>query len=305
MSLTSFIKIPEVSAKFRSDFKLPSVKLEGEIKAPPITTNYPLMGTAFDYLMRFYLERINKNAIADHWVAENSVAMLNAMSQVAKKKSKTPKKLLPSKQKIMEEFRDVSSQIIAASNKMSELMDDAKRIHAVYLKNGDLNSDILKTSIVLAQMDAFYRSGNIHPNLGSVEEGDIADLRNLISLVSPDIFKSRKLCVLNPTFGYGSELVGGADADLIIDNTLIDIKTTKYLSFTQEHYNQLIGYYILSKLGRLNDSMDVPIHNIGIYFSRHGILHTITSDHIEDNPNFPKFVTWFEKTAKIEFKKNG
>lgn len=303
MSLTSFIKIPEVSTKFRSDFKLPSVKLEGEIKAPPVTTNYALMGTAFDYLMRFYLERINKNAIADHWVAENSVSMLNAMSQVAKKKSKIPENLLPAKQKIMEEFKDVSAQIITASNKMNELIDDAKKTHDVYLKNGELSDEIFKTSIVLAQMDSFYRSGNIHPNLGSVEEGDIADLRNLISIVRQDIFKSKKLCVLNPTFGYGSELVGGADADLIIDNTLIDIKTTKYLSFTQEHYNQLIGYYILSKLGKLNDSMDVPIHRIGIYFSRHGILHTITSDQIEDNPNFPKFVTWFEKTAKVEFKK--
>lgn len=56
VSLTSFIKIPEVSEKFRNEFRLSPVKLEGEIKAKPVTTNYSLVGTAFDYLMRFYLE---------------------------------------------------------------------------------------------------------------------------------------------------------------------------------------------------------------------------------------------------------
>ena len=56
MSLTSFLKIKEVKAKFRETFKKPSIKLEGEILAPPQTKNYGLVGTAFDYLMRFVLE---------------------------------------------------------------------------------------------------------------------------------------------------------------------------------------------------------------------------------------------------------
>lgn len=51
MSLTSFLKIKEVKAKFRETFKKPSFKLEGEIIAHPQTKNYGLVGTAFDYLM--------------------------------------------------------------------------------------------------------------------------------------------------------------------------------------------------------------------------------------------------------------
>ena len=144
----------------------------------------------------------------------------------------------------------------------------------------------------------------MYPNLGIVEEGDIKDLRNLISLVDLDLFKAKNHCYLNPTFGYGSELVGGADADLIVDDTLIDVKTTKFLSFTQEQYNQLIGYYILSKLGKINESKDIPISRIGIYFSRHGILHTISADDIENNPGFPKFVRVFEKLATAIFNSN-
>lgn len=283
MSLTSFIKIPEVNEKFRSEFRLAPVKLEGEIKAKPVTTNYPLVGTAFDYLMRFYLERMNKNAITKHWVAENSVVILDVMCKAEK--------------------QNATTDMLEASKKMKLLMNEAKKTHDNYLGSGELDDNIIRTSIILAQMDAFYRSGMIYPQLGSVERGDITDLRNLISLVDERTFKSKSLCLLNPTFGYGSTLVGGADADLIIDETLIDIKTTKNLSFSQENYNQLIGYYILSKLGKLNESMKVPISKIGIYFSRHGILHTIQSSQIEMNPNFPKFVKWFEKKAKEVFTK--
>ena len=153
-------------------------------------------------------------------------------------------------------------------------------------------------------MDILFRSGRIHPSMGNVESGDVQDLRNLISIVNPEIFKAKKTCFLNPTFGEGSQLVGGADADLIVDDILVDVKTTKFLSFTQEQYNQLIGYYILSKIGKVNESEDIPISKFGIYFSRHGILHTISAKEIEEHPNFPKFMSVFEKLANSVFDKS-
>ena len=105
------------------------------------------------------------------------------------------------------------------------------------------------------------------------------------------------MLVLNPHFGKGSTLVGGADADLIVDGVLIDIKTTQQTSFTQDNFNQLIGYYVLSKLGKVNDSEDIQISKLGIYFSRYGILHTIPTRQIENHKNFPKFVKWFKEQA--------
>lgn len=184
---------------------------------------------------------------------------------------------------------------------MKSLMQDAKDAHKDYLKSGNLSDGLIKSSVILAQMDALYRSGILPPSLGQVERGDIQDLRNLISLVKPETFKAKKTCFLNPTFGHGSELVGGADADLIVDDMLVDIKTTKFLTFTQDQYNQLIGYYILSKIGKVNEFEDISISKIGIYFSRHGMLHTISAKDIEDNPNFSKFVGVFEKLATVMF----
>lgn len=250
--------------------------MEGEIKAEPITKNYPLVGTAFDYLLRFYLEQKNPNCVTKRWVAETSVLRMDELGKDDEE-----------------------------SKKMKQHLAESKKIHADFLSKGVFDDDIIRTAVILAQMDIYYRQGTVPENLGTVEEGDVQDLRNLISLVDPNLFQGKKHCFLNPTFGYGSTLVGGADADMIVDDTLIDFKTTKYLSFTQDHYNQLIGYYILSKLGKINESEDIPISRIGIYFSRHGILHTISADEIENHQNFPKFVDVFEKLAIAVFSKNN
>ena len=282
MSLTSFIKIPEVKAMFRKEFPLSKTALQGEMKAVPVTKNYPLVGTSFDYLFRFYLEHENPNCITKPWVAEHSLALLE--------------------QTIDEYGKKAPKEMTDAFKKMTLCLEDAKDTHQEYLKSDDLSDDLIKSSVILAQMDAFYRSGRISPTLGQVESGDVQDLRNLISLVKPETFKAKKACFLNPTFGYGSQLVGGADADLIVDDILVDVKTTKFLSFTQEQYNQLIGYYILSNLGKVNESENIPISKIGIYFSRHGLLHTISAKEIENHPNFTKFVDVFEKLATVIFK---
>ncbi len=50
--------------------------------------------------------------------------------------------------------------------------------------------------------------------------------------------------MLNPTFS-GSKDVGGADADLIVGKTLIDIKSTKSARLRREDLYQLVGYTLL------------------------------------------------------------
>ena len=94
------------------------------------------------------------------------------------------------------------------------------------------------------------------------------------------------------------------DADLIIDDTLIDIKTTKNLKFERDHYDQLIGYYILNKIGGINGVNNHKIQNIAIYFSRHGVLHSFPISPIEKNPKFDSMVEWFKDEAKKVFNQN-
>jgi hypothetical protein len=266
MSLTSFLKNDDVKERFLQEFPSPSFHLKKEIVAPPLTKNYSLVGTAFDYLLRFYIERLNSKAIRGEWVAEWAA------------------KSVPSR-------------------KVKKMVSRAKRVHAEYIKSGEMNDELIKSSIVLAQADVIYRAGILVEDFGTVDKGDIADLKNLILNVGPRLFKAKEICVLNPTFGEASVLVGGADGDLLIDNMLIDIKTTKDLGFRRDIFNQLVGYYILSEIGGITDVPVKPkIENLGVYYSRYATLYTVPVENVIDKTNLPSFIKWFKKRAKQEFK---
>lgn len=272
MSLTSFLRIPKVKAAFHDAFEFVPPKLSAEMKAPPQTQNFTLVGTAFDYLLRFHLERLNPNSITSTWIAEIAVEM-----------TKTEPDLYLF---------------------LKERLESARKTHELFIKNGILTDGIVTSSIFLAKLDPLYRAGYFDPALLDVNQGDVLDLNNLISVVDFSIFKSNHVSILNPSFGEASNLVGGADADFIIDDILIDIKTTKNLKFDREYYNQLVGYYMLSKLGEIDGMNGRKIDKIGIYFSRHGLLHAVKVSNIENNPKFPSFVKWFEKEAKETFKES-
>lgn len=268
MSLTSFLQIPNVRAEFTKTFPFQTPKLSGELLAIPQTKNYSLIGTAFDYLLRFHIERLNPNTLKKTWVAESGVAEIQNQPEVYQK--------------------------------LKPIIDMTKIPYSDYIKTGNLSESLFASTIVLAKLDMIYRIGKLEPNIMDYQNEDILDLQNLLSIVNDSLFKSKNFCTLNPIFGSASLLVGGADADMIIDDTLIDIKTTKNLKFGRDHYNQLIGYYILSKIGNVS-GLNEKINKIGIYFSRHGILHTIPTSQIDENPQFDSFVKWFEKEARTVF----
>ncbi|MDE2838654.1 MAG: hypothetical protein OXL97_14295 [Chloroflexota bacterium] len=72
-------------------------------------------------------------------------------------------------------------------------------------------------------------------------------------------------CNLNPIF-VGSDDVDGADADLIVDSTSVDIKTTIKASVAKDYIYQLIGYVLLDYTN------EYQIDRIGLYMTRQGIL---------------------------------
>jgi hypothetical protein len=58
------------------------VGLKGSpILAPPLTSNNQLVGIAFDYLLRFYLERINVGSKTSVWAAEEGVILLGLLEE--------------------------------------------------------------------------------------------------------------------------------------------------------------------------------------------------------------------------------
>ena len=322
LSLTSFLDIPEVKKMFRDEFPLERITLRGDLKAPSVTKHYSLVGTAFDYLLRFYLEKKNPNCVTRPWVAEHTAILLRAANNMENNQQlidgayewvASDRYLSPEEMKyyLHAALLKGTPDLAMASKDADQFLEEARNFREEYLRTGDLSDGLARSSILLAQMDVVFRAGRLPSDFGQVDASDIQDLENLISLVDPVTFADtvsftdKNTWYLNPTFGDASTLVGGADADVILGDTLIDIKTVKTLKFTRDMYNQLIGYYILTKLGQVGSKSNFPISRLGIYFSRYGVLHTIPAEQIENNPGFPQFVRTFEKMARTVFRAKG
>lgn len=300
MSLTSLLSDgnhQELKNKFKTEFLSPSFNLKAELKAPPLTQNYAIVGTAFDYLLRFYLEHHNKDTFIHRrfWVAD-------AVFQ------------LPSKTLLNSETEIATGSHCEKVFKTKDLLtiitnqyEQTKVNYENYVNNGLITDELICNTIFLAKLDNFVRAGMIDQNFdNNYNPEDIKDIKSLISLVDNKKFQAKDKCYLNPTFGRGSSLVGGADADLIIDNTLIDIKVTKNLRLDRKHINQVLGYYLLSLIGGVNSNPnDRPIENIGIYFARHGELWTIPVVQFGDRQKFENFQEWlisyvYSKNPKVK-----
>jgi len=107
------------------------------------------------------------------------------------------------------------------------IVETAKRQHRAYLKSKreeKPGEELIRAAIDLAQLDLVYRIGRLE--LNPIDGARVQDVTNMLALVHADDFTAKRTCVLNPTFGSASELVGGADGDMFIDGTLIDIKRT-------------------------------------------------------------------------------
>jgi len=254
----------------------------------PKTTNYTLVGTAFDYLLRFLIKAHNPKAITHSWRAEQSLDILKGRE----------KKIAKS------------------------IIKNAKKRYDLFLEEKEINDDLIISSLLLARIDGVVWRNEWWEDIDlDVDPADVDDLRNLIMGVPKSLYIAHNHCFLNPKFWPASILVGNADGDLFIDNTLIDIKTTKDPKVTRLFFNQLMGYVILHDLARLYSNnikkidptgffeeiygddlekafLNTRIEKIGIYFSRFNHLHTIDlKDVLPEGRIDLEILKWFEHEA--------
>ncbi len=132
--------------------------------------------------------------------------------------------------------------------------------------------------IVLALMEQVVRFPSTTDNILSASEFDNKPLASIAEPHWIDDLRELSYCfydnfnhlvslpyTLNPSFD-GSMDIGGADADMIVDGTLIDIKTTVKQEIKPDWLRQILGYVLLD----YSDSY--RINSIGLYMSRQGIL---------------------------------
>lgn len=135
---------------------------------------------------------------------------------------------------------------------------------------------LCRMCFILALLDEPYRTGDLPDELAqatdllelveAVPDEWIADIHRLFDRF---VETQRPLldgpAVCNPTFA-GSRLIGGADADLIVDGCLIELKTQKRPSASWQTLYQLVGYVLL------DFTDEFQIDAVGVYLTRQGVL---------------------------------
>lgn len=94
---------------------------------------------------------------------------------------------------------------------------------------------------------------------------DVVRLAALFAQAQPQFLDPGLAVVCNPTFDRTEDL-GGADADLIVDGTLLDLKTAKRPALDKRTVWQVLGYLLADTSDRHH------ISSVGWYFARHGLL---------------------------------
>lgn len=306
MSLTSILSYSSKEFKPLRDlltesFPSPKLLTKEPLKAPPGTTNYMLIGKAFDYLLRFHLEKQFKGKVAStRWVADSALRHFNDRTAGGIFTRDDEHFDLPDDE-LFKLLRDKTESDKILNAKVKNQYDECKSIHLKWINSNSIEiSQLISVCLFLGRLDDVARNGFFAKDAFTLEpenEDDILDLTQLIQICDFKKFTPKRKIILNPGFGIASSLVGGADADVLVDDTLIEIKVTKELKVTRSFYNQLIGYYLLHLLGGVTKHKEIKIRKLGIYFARHGFLWTCNVDEVGSREIFEKAKTLLRKLA--------
>lgn len=211
------------------------------------------IGTAFDYRVRFTFEGVH--GIQD-WVAVKGARELT--------------KLFPFGPKIPEALRQLLTEL-------EGLLDPTTDLRRLRSETEEKRLDRL--CYVLALYEQCAR-GNLNVKWPIAAKGTEASLQTLTRMCRPEIaedlaslsrvflqsaslpFWDRKPILLNPRFEASGSL--GADADIIVGETLLDLKTTDKARPDRQTIWQLLGYV-------LSDTHDeYSIRRVGFYYARYG-----------------------------------
>ncbi len=229
--------------------------------------------------------------MTESWVAESAVHLLERLSGA-------PRTHLLDSGAVVHIRQEVSPDTFETAK---TILDQARAYLEVYRVLQEPEPPDIRTlarhSLLLANLDPIRRRGYSGWDLEEAADDDVDDLVSLLEIVPYASLTDPSTMSLNPTFGWGSELVGGADADLIIGDTLIDIKTTKNLRLKRSLLRQLIGYYILSEIARIENPEFPRVDSIGAYFPRYAQLWRLGSENFTADSAFNEVKRTFVYSA--------
>ena len=250
----------------------PAAVVRPDMENPPWGT----IGTAFDYRVRYFWAETPINGL----VAASGMRILDTQRRHTQARDAVPDGFLeliypdpPPAAKhvepLLSEFADGLARTLGQIAPVGRRLDQ------------ESEAQLCQYCYVLALFEQIFRAGpGINSPLNTLKKG--ATLTDLLALGSAPAIDDlcvltrlfsdnqgeliERKAVLNPMFA-GSFAIGGADADLIIENCLIDLKTTTRPDFDRKGLlYQPLGYVLLDYVD------EYRIDEVGVYLARRGLL---------------------------------
>lgn len=216
-----------------------------------------LVGTAIDYRVKAYFDRnvhllspVERGLHVLRTLIETEVHTQLPHGRVRIESIKNPWH--------RERQRDLAHHFIESFTKfIMRIRPERRRL------NQETEDRLCRYCVVLAYLDWIGRGGPgrfsaldrmmrigtkpITRMLSYVDKTVVSDVANLSALFREQhaqLLRNFRKATIGGTLS-GSEDVGGADFDLLVDGCLIDIKTTLTPQIKTEHLRQLVGYWLL------------------------------------------------------------
>lgn len=185
------------------------------------------------------------------------------------------------------------------------VVEKAKFAVAAYLKkrtpSRSEQADLAGHAIRLAKLDEVCRAGGLDSSFQEAAPEDVQDLLAMLAIVPFELLLHGNILLLNPSFRESSTLVGGADADLIAGDLLVDFKVTKQGEMNTKDLDQLLGYFLLTRHLRRANPEFPEVKRVALYFCRHAHLWVLDAVKWTEHPEFAKTEEWFFMRAKEVF----
>lgn len=309
MPIQDFLMDKEFKNLLKESIVYPKVSNEMKVLiVPPVCDDPSLVGTAFEFLLQYELFRYQMKTSHNLGLYSSSLMLGDKKPQLIYKTKSTSEGNEKSRE--LKLIRYVPPSYIGASR--ISMVNDSKKENEIlefynYAKNflkkydRDLSFEKVKMipdeifiiAIKLSKLEQFYRSGKLARNFDYISDKDINDLKALIKIFDRNKLDAERYCLCGPYFASKGIHVSGFDMDLVLDNTIVDIKTTSSRPLIKSHVYQLVIYYLLSKVfGIEGYPVKQRIERIAIYYVRYDYMWSSDIKDLLDPKGEVKLKKW-------------
>jgi len=320
--VTDFIQIDEVRAEIDSVYPKPEVEPTEDLVVANNGYSHKLIGNTFEFLCRVWLYRQCNEVLCpgrhkswevenkDRWhrhgkegeIPELIVSAVDGMTWEETEHG-------PSNRQEWEEMNEQRPHWDQRSPVEWVTDEELTKVVNQFVETG-LNAEAV---VKAALLNAGWKSKDdvqTWIDREAFEDDLLTEMETLFEELRSQDWASGDKLIDGPGFGKYRYILAG-EGDLLIDDLLVDIKTTEKARFTNSFWRQLLMYYVLNDVQRvLFEAEDVrsgreafegkypEISCLGVYFARYGELVIVdVNDVIEDQDTYGEFRAWIVNRA--------